>query len=88
MLELYRSIYTIGTVVWKVLSRFSIRCIYTQPVTIKKVKFDIILYDSGARGAGECRLVDFKMIKCEDCSLVFVFFDVCGKIVTELAVSG
>ena len=85
MLELYRAIKNVGSIQWKAQGLFQIRCRYTQPITKQIIKFDVLLYTVANQNA----LVDFKLLVGDDpIEFVFGFFDVCCKIITELAISG
>lgn len=88
MLEIYRALKQLN-MDWKAFDPYHLRCRYTYPSGVK-IKLDLQLY----RLENQSYLVDFKSVPNLDnqkatisCSL-YPFFDVCTKLITELAVSG
>ncbi|KAI0241367.1 Protein kinase [Massospora cicadina] len=88
MLEIYRALKQLN-MDWKAFDPYHLRCRYTYPSGVK-IKLDLQLY----RLENQSYLVDFKSVSNTDnqkaaigCSL-YPFFDVCTKLITELAVSG
>ena len=92
MVEIYRAVQNAG-MKWKTMDPFRLRCVHVTARN-QRVKVDIQLFQMG----NGSYLVDFKNVVHESddafndgatqCRTVNAFFDVCSKLITELAISG
>ncbi|KND01365.1 CAMK/CAMKL/AMPK protein kinase [Spizellomyces punctatus DAOM BR117] len=80
MLEIYKALKSVG-MRWRAVDVYHIRAVMSGN---HNIKLDIQLYQVEQHNY----LVDFKNASGEGCMTVFGFFEACGRLITELAISG